>query len=60
MNLANQIPEDCLKISESGLSYPRIIIGLKEYGFNGFLIGENFMKTENPGEACEMFINQIR
>ena len=60
VNLANQIPEDCLKISESGLSDPRIITGLKEYGFNGFLIGENFMKTENPGEACEMFINQIR
>ena len=60
VNLANQIPEDCLKISESGLSDPRIITGLKEYGFNGFLIGENFMKTENPGKACEMFINQIR
>ena len=35
VNLVNQIPEDCLKISESGLSDPRIITGLKEYGFNG-------------------------
>ncbi|MBL4604749.1 MAG: indole-3-glycerol phosphate synthase TrpC [Flavobacteriaceae bacterium] len=58
--IANQIPEDCLRVSESGLSDPRIVTGLKEYGFKGFLIGENFMKTENPGEACEAFINQIR
>lgn len=60
ITLANQIPESCVRVSESGLSDPRIITGLKEYGFKGFLIGEHFMKTENPGEACEAFINQIR
>ena len=60
INLANQIPDDCVKVSESGLSDPRIVTGLKEYGFKGFLIGENFMKTDNPGEACEAFISQIR
>ena len=60
MALANQIPDDCVKVSESGLSDPRIVTGLKEIGFKGFLIGENFMKTENPGEACEAFISQIR
>lgn len=60
MALASQIPDDCVKVSESGLSDPRIVTGLKEIGFKGFLIGENFMKTENPGEACEAFISQIR
>jgi len=60
IQLANQIPDSCIKISESGLSDPRIITGLKEYGFQGFLIGENFMKTENPGLACKEFINQIK
>ena len=60
VQLANQIPDDCVKVSESGLSDPRIVTGLKEIGFKGFLIGENFMKTENPGEACEAFISQIR
>ena len=60
INLANQIPDDCVKVSESGLSDPRIVTGLKEYGFKGFLIGENFMKTDNPGEVCEAFISQIR
>ncbi|APG65124.1 indole-3-glycerol phosphate synthase [Tenacibaculum todarodis] len=60
IKLAGQIPDTCIKVSESGISDPRIITGLKEYGFQGFLIGENFMKTENPGEACQEFINQIR
>ena len=60
IKLSNQIPDSSLKISESGISDPKIIMGLKEYGFQGFLIGETFMKTENPGEACLEFISQIR
>jgi indole-3-glycerol phosphate synthase len=60
IKLADQIPDSSIKVSESGISDPRIITGLKEYGFQGFLIGENFMKEENPGEACQEFINQIR
>jgi indole-3-glycerol phosphate synthase len=60
IKLADQIPPSALKISESGISDPRIITGLKEYGFQGFLIGENFMKEDNPGEACQEFIDQIR
>lgn len=60
INLANQIPDTVVKVSESGISDPRIITGLKEHGFHGFLIGENFMKTDNPGQACQEFIDQIR
>jgi indole-3-glycerol phosphate synthase len=60
IKLAGQIPDSCVKLSESGISDPRIITGLKEYGFQGFLIGENFMKEENPGLACQEFINQIK
>ena len=60
IKLANQIPDTCIKVSESGISDPRIITGLKEHGFHGFLIGENFMKTDNPGLACKEFIDQIR
>ncbi|CAM1361277.1 Indole-3-glycerol phosphate synthase [Tenacibaculum litoreum] len=60
INLASQIPDTVVKVSESGISDPRIITGLKEHGFHGFLIGENFMKTENPGQACQEFIDQIR
>ncbi len=58
--LANQIPDSAIKVSESGISDPRIVTGLKEYGFQGFLIGENFMKTDNPGVSCQEFVNQIR
>ncbi len=58
--LAAEIPDTCIKVSESGISDPKIITGLKEYGFEGFLIGENFMKTENPGISCKEFIDQIR
>jgi indole-3-glycerol phosphate synthase len=60
IKLADQIPDTSIKISESGISDPRIITGLKEYGFQGFLIGENFMKAEHPGEACMEFISQLR
>ena len=60
IKLANEIPDSCVKVSESGISDPRIIMGLKEYGFQGFLIGETFMNKENPGEACQEFINQIK
>ena len=48
-----------LKISESAISHPDTIKLLKKAGFNGFLIGENFMKTSNPGKAMEEFVRQI-
>ncbi len=60
IELASQIPETCVKVSESGISNPELIIGLREYDFKGFLIGENFVKTENPGDACKEFIKQLR
>lgn len=59
ITLSGLIPDSCIKVSESGISDPRIIIGLREYGFQGFLIGENFMKTENPGFACQEFIKKL-
>ncbi|QXP72594.1 indole-3-glycerol phosphate synthase TrpC [Tenacibaculum sp. AHE15PA] len=60
IKLASQIPNTAIKVSESGISDSRIITGLKEHGFQGFLIGETFMKTDNPGLACKEFIDQIR
>ncbi|WP_264521249.1 indole-3-glycerol phosphate synthase TrpC [Flavobacterium sp. N1994] len=60
IDLATQIPNDFIKISESGLSSSNDIKLLKNHGFQGFLIGENFMKTDNPGKSLEQFINQLR
>jgi indole-3-glycerol phosphate synthase len=48
-----------IKISESGISNHHQITFLHKKEFNGFLIGENFMRTENPGKWCENFIKKI-
>jgi len=59
VQLAGHIPDRFLKISESGISEAETIRYLKEHGFKGFLIGETFMKTENPGEACKKLIAEL-
>lgn len=46
-------------VSESGISNPATVRELREVGFRGFLIGETFMKEENPGEALAKFIDNI-
>ena len=56
--LAERLPKDAVKVSESGISDPKTVIALREAGFRGFLIGENFMKTPNPGTALKEFISQ--
>jgi len=58
-DLVNRIPDEFLKISESAISAPQTIKELKSAGFNGFLIGENFMKTGNPGQAMQDFAGQL-
>jgi indole-3-glycerol phosphate synthase len=57
--LAETIPTDFLKISESAIGNPETIKLLKTVGYNGFLIGENFMKTENPGQAMQDFVKEL-
>jgi len=57
--LAAHIEDDFIKVSESGISNVEAIKELKSFGYQGFLIGENFMKTENPGKSCQEFINQL-
>lgn len=57
--LANLIPNDFVKISESGISSIEAITELKPYGYKGFLIGENFMKTDNAGKAATEFIMKL-
>ncbi|MDB5121174.1 MAG: Indole-3-glycerol phosphate synthase [Sphingobacteriales bacterium] len=56
-NLINHIPDKFLKISESGISDPNTILELKQAGFDGFLIGENFMKERDPGKAMMEFVS---
>ena len=59
IDLVDSIPDSFIKVSESGLSDPKSIIELKEVGFQAFLIGENFMKADNPQEAIRDFAGRI-
>ena len=60
IELSKQIPTDKIKISESGIDNVASIKILKEHGFRGFLIGEKFMKEENPGLAFQNFTHELK
>ena len=60
IRMANKLGSQFVKIAESGISNINTLKQFRESGFNGFLIGEQFMKTNNPGLACENFIAELR
>ncbi|HZK94015.1 MAG TPA: indole-3-glycerol phosphate synthase TrpC [Prolixibacteraceae bacterium] len=60
LKLFDQLPGKALKISESGLSDPQTVDFLRERGFQGFLMGESFMKADNPATACLDFISKLK
>ena len=60
VELSKQIPADKIKIAESGIDKAETINIFKQAGFKGFLMGEHFMKFENPGEAFEQFVKKLK
>lgn len=58
--LAEILPQDKVLVSESGLSRPDTVRQLRQAGFRGFLIGETFMKTPDPGDALRTFIQALQ
>ncbi len=60
IRLANSIPKNFIKVAESGISEVETLIHLKNNGFNAFLIGERFMKSPQPEQACKEFISKLR
>lgn len=60
VNLVGSIPNQFVKISESGISNPDTVLRLMSHGFQGFLIGEYFMSHSRPGAACAEFIQKIK
>ena len=58
-NLIQRLPADAVKVSESGISDVDTIRQLKTVGYQGFLIGETFMKEPDPGLALSQFIAQL-
>ncbi len=57
--LVEKIPDEFLKISESGISSPQVINKLRASGYNGFLIGEKFMGTPDPVKAFSEFVKDL-
>jgi indole-3-glycerol phosphate synthase len=58
--LAAMIPDSVVKVSESGISDPHTILELREFGYQGFLMGENFMKHSRPDQAAMEFMEELR
>lgn len=58
-DLVNLIPNDFVKISESGIGSAKTIHELKAVGYRGFLMGETFMKEKQPEKACADFIKEV-
>lgn len=56
IRMAEKLGRDFVKVAESGISTIETLKHFKQNGFQGFLIGENFMKTGNPVLACKEFI----
>ena len=59
IEMFEHIPSEFIKISESGISKVDSIIKLIKVGYDGFLIGENFMKTSKPEESAYNFIKKV-
>jgi len=57
--LAELLPKEAVKVSESGISNPQTVKDLRAAGFRGFLIGETFMRHPEPGQALGAFIAQL-
>lgn len=59
LEMARRIPDNRIKIAESGISAVENILLFRDNGFRGFLIGENFMKADNPANAFDSFVQEL-
>ena len=59
IQLAKLMPKHTVKISESGINDPATIQKLAKHGYQGFLMGEHFMKQDDPVEACAEFMSRL-
>lgn len=59
-SLAPLMPKGIVRVSESGIESPETILELREYGYEGFLMGQNFMQHSRPEEACKEFIEELK
>ena len=59
LELFDKIPNEFVRISESGISNVENILTLKAVGYQGFLIGEHFMRDAQPHKRAQKFIKEI-
>jgi len=59
LRIFNQLPKECISVSESGIHSPADAITLKQAGYKGLLMGEYFMKHSVPQDACSLFIKEM-
>ena len=57
--LSQHIPDEFVKVSESGINSVEVVKELQQFGYQGFLMGEHFMKTDNPGNEAKLFIQKL-
>lgn len=60
IKIMKTLPQNKYCIAESGIDNAAVLIQLKQAGFKGFLMGEYFMKNQNPGTAFKDYIEQIK
>ncbi len=60
IRMAERIGSERVRVAESGISIPEDIVGLRNRGFDGFLIGERFMKEKDPGLAFRSFVASLK
>lgn len=60
IEMISSLPQGICKISESGLHTVEALVELKQAGYQGFLIGERFMKHPDPVKSCQTFIQQYQ
>jgi indole-3-glycerol phosphate synthase len=60
ISMAEKIGPGEVRIAESGISTPDDIVKFRQYGFDGFLVGERFMRENDPAEAFGEFVKNIK
>jgi indole-3-glycerol phosphate synthase len=60
LELIEQIPENCVAVSESGIRNNQDLLKMRQAGFDAFLIGEHLMMAADPGAALFELLAQPR
>jgi indole-3-glycerol phosphate synthase len=58
--LSEHIPDEFIKVAESGIASPQTVQELRGYGYKGFLMGEHFMRSSRPEVAAKDFIDALK